>query len=154
MAFAEISGMNGGLNLMEGNSTVGMGMVLDESFEVRFVTLRLSRLACEALDTIGLGVDQDERRLEVAIRFYLRDEGQQRPAWPYPGFLRGSEIREEVEMRLGLAADLWRAFEAMAARQGVSVAQLSEHVAFYLAAELDAGRITRRILAELATDAE
>jgi hypothetical protein len=45
-------------------------------------------------------------------------------------------------------------FEAEAGKQGVSAQQLLEHAAFYFAAELDAGRITRRILDDLdATEA-
>lgn len=143
--------MNVGADLIEGTPRgEGSLVLLDESSEMCFVTLELSRLASEALATAGVGGDQEERRLEVAIRFYLRDEAQRRPEWPYPGFLRGSEVRKDVELRLGLDSRVWRSFAAAAARQDVSVAQLAEHVAFYLAAELDAGRITGRILAELA----
>ena len=68
-----------------------------------------------------------------------------------PGLLGGSEVSEDVALRLGLDADLWRAFENEATRQAVSVPQLAEHAAFYLAAELDAGRITQRILDDLAS---
>ncbi len=124
-----------------------------ESSEMRFVTLRFSRLAFEAL---GSGSEQradgrGEGRMELAIRFYLRDKEEGRPEWLYPAFLRGSEVREDVELRLGLDAELWHAFEDEATRQAVSVPQLAEHAAFYLAAELDAGRITQRILDDLAS---
>ena len=124
-----------------------------ESSEMRFVTLKLSRLAFDAL---GAGGEPDpgergEGRMELAIRFYLRDKREARPEWRYPAFLRGSEVSEDVELRLGLDADLWHEFESEAALQAVSVAQLAEHAAFYLAAELDAGRITQRILDDLAS---
>ncbi len=46
-------------------------------------------------------------------------------------------------------SELWREFEEEAERQGVSVEQLAEHAAFYFAAELDAGRVTQRILDDL-----
>ncbi len=129
---------------------------LIESFEMGFVTLRLSQLAVDAVtkDQRGGSRLQAEARIEVAIRFYLRDRDADQPAWPYPSFLRGSEVREDVELKLGIDQDLWLEFEAEAARQGVSVAQLAEHAAFYLAAELDTGRITQRILDDLASSSE
>jgi hypothetical protein len=119
--------------------------------EMRFVTLSISRLAYEALGEGRLegAEERPEARFESAVRFYLRDRGGGVTAWPYPDFLRGSEVREEVDLRLGLDEKLWRNFEAEAARQAVSVQQLAEHSAFYFAAELDAGRITQRILDEL-----
>ena len=122
-----------------------------ENPEMRFVTVKLSQLASEALGTVSqVGTGQrPEAKMEIAIRFYLGDEGAGRPEWPYPAFLRGSEVREEVELKLGLETGLRRSFEAEADRQAISVAQLAEHAAFYLAAELDAGRITQRILDEL-----
>lgn len=117
---------------------------------MRFVTLSISRLACEALGEGQMeGAQRPEARIERAIRFYLRDRDGGITAWPYPDFLRGAEVREEVELRLGLEERLWRQFEAEASRQDVSTQQLAEHAAFYLAAELDTGRITQRILDEL-----
>ncbi|MET0558364.1 MAG: hypothetical protein ABW065_06805 [Solirubrobacterales bacterium] len=121
---------------------------------MRFVTLSISHLAFEALAQGHLEAAQQspEARIETAIRFYLRDKESGVAAWPFPAFLRGADVREEVELRLGLDEDLWRRFEAEAAHQDVSVQQLSEHAAFYLAAELEAGRITQRILDELERD--
>jgi hypothetical protein len=119
----------------------------------RPATVVLSRLACEAL--AGKGEESPERagaRLTVAVRFYLRDRDSGRPAWPYPSFLRGSEVQEEVEIPLALEDELWDAFVGEAAEQGVSAQQLAEHAAFYLAAEIDAGRVTQRILDDLAED--
>lgn len=115
-----------------------------------FVSLGLSRLAFEAL--VDGGQNDQARavsRLESAIRCYLGDRDTGHPAWPYPAFLRGSEVQEDVKLELSLDRALWGSFEAEAARQGVSAQQLSEHAAFYLAAELDAGRITQRILDDL-----
>jgi hypothetical protein len=119
--------------------------------EMRFATLSISRLAFEALGEGQLegAAERPEAGIETAIRFYLREKDSGAVAWPYPDFLRGSEVRAEVDLRLGLDEGLWRAFEEEAARQDVSVPQLAEHSAFYLAAELEAGRITQRILDEL-----
>jgi len=111
------------------------------------VTIALSELAIGVLSS-----DPDVEtasRMESALRFYLGDDNADSPAWPYPGFLRGTETRGDVEVKIELPAGLWDAFEEEAVRQGVTVEQLSEHAVFYFAAELDAGRVTQRILAQL-----
>jgi hypothetical protein len=126
-----------------------------ENPDERFMVLKLSRLAFDSL--VGKEAETDQggsrglaaTRMATAIRFYLRDRDAERPAWPYPAFLRGSEVREDVALSLNIEAGQWRAFEAESRRQDVSVQQLAEHAAFYLAAELEAGRITQRILDDL-----
>lgn len=114
------------------------------------VTLGVSRPAFEAL--IGKddsGAKRAQARMEAAIRCYLGDKGTGRPAWPYPGFLRGSDTEADEQLEMSVDDDLWEAFLSEAKEQDVSVQQLSEHAAFYFAAELDAGRITQRILDDL-----
>jgi hypothetical protein len=54
-----------------------------------------------------------------------------------------------VRVEADVDAGLWREFGEEAASQGVTVEQLAEHAAFYVAAEADAGRATTRILADL-----
>jgi hypothetical protein len=122
----------------------------------RSVNVRLSQLAFEALaGEEPSGSPRAPVRTESAIRIYLNDKGSERPAWPYPGFLKGSDTREDVELDLQIYPDLWLQFEAEGERQGVSTQQLLEHAAFYFAAELNAGRITQRILDDLeSTDPE
>ncbi len=122
----------------------------------RSVSVRLSQLAFEALaGEEPSGSPRAPVRTESAVRIYLNDKGSERPAWPYPGFLRGSDTQEDVELELQINPDLWLQFEAEAERQGVSTQQLLEHAAFYFAAELNAGRITQRILDDLeSTDPE
>jgi hypothetical protein len=110
----------------------------------------LSELAFKALASAGADVDVP-LRMESAVRCYLGDRDSGRPAWSYPAFLRGSEIQGDVRVDLEVPGDLWREFEQEAVRQGVTVEQLTEHAAFYFAAELDAGRVTQRILDDLAT---
>jgi hypothetical protein len=125
-------------------------MFRDQSSTEGSVALDLSRPALEALgggDEPGL--DRVGKRMEAAVRCYLSDKGNGRPAWPYPAFLRGSEVQEDVRLQMHIDGDLWGSFESEAEAQGVSVQQLSEHAAFYLAAEIDAGRITQRILDDL-----
>lgn len=122
-------------------------MAREEDAEGRRLTIALSELAISALrgdPDVEAGV-----RMESALRFYLADSRSGSPAWPYPGFLRGTETRADTEVALELPAELWDAFEEEAVRQGVTVEQLSEHAIFYFAAELDAGRVTQRILDQL-----
>jgi len=121
----------------------------------RPVTVRLSQLAFEALaGEPAAGSPRAPVRTESAIRVYLNDKDAGQSAWPYPGFLRGSEMQEDVGLELEIDPDLWLQFEAEAHKQGVSTQRLLEHAAFYFAAELDAGRITQRILDDLAAAEE
>ena len=124
----------------------------------RPATKRLERIALShsAAETLGGGegaAADAGSRLEGALRLYLHDKGAGRPAWPYPGFLRGAEHAAEVEVEFRVDPALWRSFEAEAREQDVSVEQLTEHVAYYFAAELDAGRMTQRVLDDLGSDA-
>jgi len=128
-------------------TTVGGLEVAREDGGKLQVTVVLSRLAFEGL-TSGTDVPATAA-MEGALRCYLGDRGSERPAWPYPDFLRGSETEKDAPIELELDPELWREFEEEAGRQGVSVEQLAEHAAFYFAAELDAGRVTQRILDDL-----
>lgn len=80
------------------------------------------------------------------IRFYLKEKGRGGAGWSYPDLLREGRLEDEVEIELEIEDSLWREVRAEAARQRVSVTQLLEHAALYYAAELDAGRLTERIL--------
>ncbi len=118
-----------------------------ENGKKRRVTVVLSRLAFEGL-TSGTEAPAPAA-MASALRCYLGDRGLERPAWPYPDFLRGSETGKDAPLELEPDAELWLEFEKEAERQGVSVEQLAEHAAIYFAAELDAGRVTQRILDDL-----
>ncbi len=123
----------------------------------RWVTVKVGAFAAKTLT----GEDKDEARtvpsgdrgVEVgvsrAIRFYLNDRDSDGPGWAYPEFLRGHQPGEEFELRLQIDKSLWRAFTIEARRQGVTVPQLLEHATMYYAAELDAGRVTERMLGDL-----
>lgn len=120
----------------------------DQGAEKRHVTFSFSELAFKALAG-DIDAADPSPRMESALLCYLGDSDSGRPAWSYPGFLRESETRGDVEVDLEVASDLWRRFEQEAVRQGVSIEQLAEHAIFYFAAELDAGRVTQRILDDL-----
>lgn len=137
-----------------------MGMTMDGTRALREmgagrreITVDLSRFAYEAL-THGRTDAAASVRMESALRCYLGDRGTDRPAWRYPGFLRGSETQGDVRIELEIGEDLWTAFTQEGEKQGVTVEQLAEHAAFYFAAELDAGRVTQRILDDLEASGE
>ena len=126
----------------------GAGVTRKEGARKQNVSLALSELAVEALAEKGPEAT-GAMRLEGALRYYLSDKGAERAAWPFPGFLRGSETQEQVRIEIDVDGGLWRELGEEAAGQGVTVEQLAEHAAFYFAAEVDAGRVTKRILADL-----
>ncbi|HXR31557.1 MAG TPA: hypothetical protein VN752_10510 [Solirubrobacterales bacterium] len=102
------------------------------------------------------GVALASSRLERAIRCYLNDRDSGRLDWPYPGFLddvgEDGVDGERSEVEVLVDQGLWRELGGEAERQQVSPERLLEHATLYYAAELDAGRITRRILADLDED--
>jgi hypothetical protein len=127
----------------------GTGLAQQSGGERSRIDVVLSELAFKALASAGADVDVP-LRMESAVRCYLGDRDRGGPAWTYPAFLRGSEIQDDVRVDVEVPGDLWQEFEQEAVRQGVTVEQLTEHTAFYFAAELDAGRVTQRILDDLA----
>jgi hypothetical protein len=80
------------------------------------------------------------------IRFYLKEKAGAGTGWTYPDLLREGHPAEQIEVELEIDDLLWRRVRDEAASQRVSVTQLLEHAALYYAAELDAGRLTERIL--------
>lgn len=88
------------------------------------------------------------RRSALAIRFYLHESGEHRPGWSVPPTLRRAAATG-LELELELEPELLRALEDEAGRQGVSVSRLVSQAAIYYAAELDAGRVTQRLLENL-----
>lgn len=98
---------------------------------------------------IGGGAQPNSDDVVKVIRFYLRESGHNGAGWAYPGLLRVGRPEEEVEVEVEIDESLWGQMEREAERQHVTVTQLLEHAALYYAAELDAGRLTERILDEL-----
>jgi hypothetical protein len=111
------------------------------------VSVEVGEFAVEALaGEGGQGASHVPARVSRAIRIYLADRDSGRPGWRYPGFLKHPDTPVRARLELDVDDELWAEFEAEAGRQGISVEQLTEHAALYLAAEVNAGRITERIL--------
>ena len=116
----------------------------------RLVTVRISEFACSAI--AGKGEDNGEQlstRIVAAIRCYLNDKGSGGLRWPYPSFLAEEGGREEVALRMAIDDELWRSVGQEAEHQGVTPQELVTHAVLYVAAEVDAGRVTRRILEDM-----
>lgn len=119
----------------------------------RSVTVRLGALAIDALGGgVESGAGSAPGDLVRAIRLYLNDRSGEEPGWTYPRFLRDRNAGKGIELELSVEDSLWSSMEEEAERQGVTVAQLLEHAALYYAAELDAGRVTERMLEDGAED--
>jgi hypothetical protein len=118
-------------------------------------SVHLSEFACRAIAGEG-DADRVSTMVASAIRCYMDSRDSAGAGWSYPSFSQESEQGAGVEVQLGLDDDLWRSFEEEAERQGVSVQQLAVHATLWFAAEIDAGRITQRIVDDLneATDEE
>jgi hypothetical protein len=114
------------------------------------VTVSLSEFACSAIAGQGEGDGEHlSARIVAAIRCYLNDKGSGGLRWSYPSFLADEDDREEVTLQLAIDDELWRSVEQEAESQGVSAQKLVTHAVLYVAAEVDAGRMTRRILEDL-----
>ena len=119
-----------------------------EASLARSLEVRLSDFVIEA---IARGEPRDsaqaQARFSRAIRFYLHEASLRRPGWSVPAALRGDQAG--AEMKIELDDGLLRGLEAEARKQDVSLSRLVSQAAIYYAAELDAGRITQRVLDDL-----
>lgn len=117
----------------------------------RSFVVRLSDFAVGALAR-GEPRDSEQlrRRFARAIRFYLHEVAAHRPGWSVPSTLR--EERDGKELALELDDELLRQLGTEARKQDVSLSRLVSQAAIYYAAELDAGRITQRVLDDLGED--
>jgi hypothetical protein len=117
------------------------------------ITVCLSEFAVSALVGEERGREPVLAALERAVRLYLNDSDTDRPGWRYPLFLR-DRVTGVTEFQLELEPSLRDALEGEAERQEVSLAQMATHAVLYYAAELNAGRVTERILDSTREDDE
>ncbi len=119
------------------------------------VRVRLGAFAAEALARkLGNGGPPGSQDFERVIRFYLGERAAQPTGWVYPDFLRERRASEDIELDLSVEDFLWISLEAEAREQDVAVDRLLEHAMLYFAAEVDAGRATKRILEEIEKEDE
>lgn len=113
----------------------------------RTVSVEVSAFAIRALEgEEGKAIEHVPARLVRGIRYYLSERDSGRTEWPYPKFMRDREPSKLVELELSVEEDLWAKLEEEAGRQGIATRQLVEHAALFIASDVNAGRITKRIL--------
>ena len=83
-----------------------------------------------------------------AVRYYLSDRDSGRMALRVPRLSEDPSRKPALELRLDLDPHDWLELEEEAERQQVSVERLLEHAIVYFLADLDAGRVERRMLEE------
>lgn len=121
------------------------------------VGVKVRDIAAKALST---DADSDSDRLALllprAVRFYLDERDDGRPAWRYPSFLAAEDgdgaAADGVAAdghEISLDEDLWQELQVEAEAQRVTPEDLLQHAAFYYGAARDEGRLTERIAEEL-----
>jgi hypothetical protein len=119
--------------------------------------LRLQRLLTLSLEEFGAStLEAEAERYSVspaelgsrAVRYYLSDRDSGRMALRVPRLSQDPARKPALELTLDLDPDSWRELEEEAERQQVSVERLLEHAIVYFLADLDAGRVERRMLDE------
>lgn len=86
--------------------------------------------------------------VQHAARHYLADRSAGRTAHRIPDFRKRETGRSSIHLALDLDVDVWHELDAEARRQGVTVERLLAHAALYLVADLESGRVSRRLLEE------
>jgi hypothetical protein len=81
-----------------------------------------------------------------AVRYYLSDRDSERMAWRVPPLPQDTVREPALGLEVDLDPDTWRELDEEAERQEVSVERLLTHAIIYFLADLDAGKVERRML--------
>jgi hypothetical protein len=102
----------------------------------------VAALGISVEDTAGLAAFARQ-----AVHYYLADRDSGRTSWSYPRFALGAGAVDTPEVRVPLevAEETWESFSAEAAGQGVTPELLLRHALLYFSADVDAGRVARRL---------
>ena len=116
----------------------------------RCLQLELDQFGREAVGTeADVGGPALDALTREAVYYYVSDADSGRQGWRYPRFRRGAAGGgEPFEVTVDADEATWRSFSEFAAAQDVSPSQLLEHALLYYLADVDAGRVTARILGD------
>lgn len=114
----------------------------------RTVRVALGDSWLEALSpTTAEGTIDAAVAVRQAVYYYLSDARSGRAGWAYPRLRRDVEVAgPAIEVAVVVDEDSWRAFGREAERQHVSVEDLLRHALLYFAADLDSGRVAKRVV--------
>ena len=117
--------------------------------------LRMRRSLSLALDEFGAAaLEQHAERFSAppaevatrAARYYVSDLDSGRLALRVPRLAKGVGGKPALSLRVELDDDSLRQLDAEATRQDVPVEALLRHAVLYFLADLDSGRVERRML--------
>ena len=111
---------------------------------MRALRFQLDDFGRDALDEfLRRRRDSRSRVVRTASLYYLADRDRGRPAWPVPP--SATAPREGSDVTVRLDNETWDAVHEEAERQGVSAADLTRHAVLYFLADVDSGRVARRL---------
>lgn len=118
------------------------------------LTAPLGDFSVDALRQATGTVCSLESVARAAVYYYLAERDAGRVAWRYPDFIRHSKGQDPPGVVLSFKVDeaAWRAFRREAEAQAVGPDLLIRHAVLYFSADVDAGRVARRVLDELASE--
>jgi hypothetical protein len=115
----------------------------------RLLTLSLEEFGASTLEAEATRYSVSTAGLAGhAVRYYLSDRDSGRMALRVPRLSQPATRQPALELTLDLEPDSWNELDREAERQEVSVERLLEHAIVYFLADLDAGRVERRMLDE------
>lgn len=113
---------------------------------------RVLTLALEAFGATTLEADAERYSVSPtelgrrAVHYYLSDRDSGRMALRVPQLSQEARRKPVLTLTLDLDPNTWLELEEEAERQQVTVERLLEHAIVYFLADLDAGRVERRML--------
>ncbi len=118
------------------------------SRELRLSLGPFGRAALERLARDGSG--SPSKAVQAASLYYLRDRGSARPAWLVPDLPQSADGNHALAVELD--DETWAGLRQEAENQGVTTDALALHALMYFVADVDRGRVGRRL--DDALDAE
>jgi predicted transcriptional regulator len=108
------------------------------------LTFQLDDFGCEALDEFAHRTrDSRSSAVRTASLYYLADREEGRAAWLVARAAAFSGDGSAVTVDLD--GETWRALHEEAERQEVSAGDLTRHAVLYFLADVDSGRVGRRL---------
>lgn len=111
------------------------------SRELRLSLGPFGRAALERLAEEGNG--SPSKAVQAASLYYLRDRGSGRPAWRVPDLPPPDNGNHAIAVELD--DETWAGLRREATEQGVTPDALALHALMYFVADVDRGRVGRRL---------
>lgn len=113
------------------------------------LTVPLGDFSVEALSEAAGTTCSLEAVVRQSLYYYLANRDGGRLGWPYPRFMPTGAEAGAVVLSLRVDAAAWERFVAEAEAQQVVPELLLRHAVLFFTADVQAGRVARRLLDEL-----